>query len=153
MTHLCGGALLVFSQLAISETTTFESPLVTGSPTRRPLWSGFGSVVLSYSEGQVQDVVSGAGLQALEISTNSGISWSSQKEGLPESSAESSLLVRHESFSTAAPEIPDEELSAVLFINNSGLLTLDRNTSGGGDWQILKPLLVDTFYEIRILRD
>ena len=146
-------ALFGFLQTARSETTTFEDPLVSGVPTSLPAWSGFSPVVLQYGDGAVQDAVAGVGTQALEVSPGGAVAWSPAAEPAPGDRAVTTFLVRHDVFSTDAAVIPAEELSTVLFVNNTGLLALDGNTSGGGTWQTLQSLSPGVFYEVSVTSD
>ncbi len=139
---------------ADGQTTTFEEPLVSGSPSLLPDWSGFSRVVLQYGSGQVQDRLAGAGIQALEMSQDSSVAWSPDDLSVPDGLVlESSFLLRLDTLSTEAPVIPPEILSAVVYANASGLMALNGNGSGGGTWQTLQALSPGTFYAITITRD
>lgn len=106
----------------------------------------------------VQDTLAGEGTQALRMGPRdalaaSAVAWSPRTEAAGGARAVTSLLVRHDSFSEASPVIPREELSAVLFINDSGLLALDGDGRGKGSWKLLHPLTPGTFHKVVVIRD
>jgi hypothetical protein len=113
-------------------------------------WTGSELVTRNWGQADVRDAVGLGGSQALELGPVCGVTWTVGGAG---SVAFTSFHLRLAAADSAAPEIPDETLSVVLYAGAGGLMALDGDGAGGGSWQVLSGVTTGAFQYITIRRD